>query len=99
MPFQKIEIKKLLKIVLSFPEFAVQHFFISLGLVLILDLVLAGIFFWNCCLKEKTIQPLPSLKINQQALEKISFGLNRKEAIFKQIEQKDYPDPFRGIGD
>lgn len=101
MPSKKIEIKKLPRAILRFLELIAQHFFVSLAAVLVLILILAGLCFWHYYLKEKgkTFQPPPSLRINQQLLEKVSSVLAEKEAAFEQVEAKDFPDPFRRIGD
>jgi hypothetical protein len=96
MKIKKEKIKIVLKRI--FQRFG-KNLFSLLILLLVLDLLLGGIFFWKYCLKkgEERFQLPPPLKINQALLKKFSSDFAKREAVFKSIPQKQYPDPFRGL--
>lgn len=76
-----------------------HNLFLILIFLLLLDLILGGIFFQKFYLgaQEKEPQIILPLKINQVLLEKFSFQYSKRESIFKESEEKEYPDPFQGI--
>lgn len=75
-----------------------QNLFLILILLLVLDLILGGIFFWKYYLRaqEKEPQVILPLKINQALMEKVSEKWAEREAIFGKAAEKEYSDPFRG---
>lgn len=93
----KFNSKKIKKVFLRMIEFIGRRFFLGLAIVLLLDLILAGIFLWAYCLREREegIQ-LSSLQINQELLGEISSTLNQKKQILGELPEQEYHDPFRG---
>ncbi|MBZ9572716.1 hypothetical protein KJA17_00770 [Patescibacteria group bacterium] len=94
----KIKINKVKENLIELLKKFWQNLFLILILLLVLDLILGGIFFWKYYLRpqEKELQIIPPLKISQGLMEKVSGEWARRESIFKEAEEKEYPDPFRG---
>ena len=75
-----------------------QNLYLLMILLLVLDLVLGGIFFSKYYLrKEEKPQKYISIKINENLIEEFSLEYQNREKIFKEIEKKEYLDPFQGI--
>jgi len=97
----KIEAKKIKEKLSKILKRFWQNLFLVLALLLLLDLILGGIFFWQYCFRtqeEKVPYFVKPLKINQALMEKVSEEWTKRESIFQEALEKEYPDPFRGIG-
>lgn len=94
-----IKIDKIKKPLIKLLKKFWKNLFLILIFLLLLDLILGGIFFQIFYLRaqEKEPQIILPLKINQVLLEKFSSQYSERESIFKESENKEYPDPFQGI--
>ena len=62
---------------------------------LILDLIIGGILFWQYFINpQQEEQITPSLAINKDLAEKISNEWIKRDALFENAAEKEYPDPF-----
>ncbi|MDI6883308.1 MAG: hypothetical protein QMC93_02435 [Patescibacteria group bacterium] len=91
------EIAKIKKIISKVLKEFWQNLFLVLIFLLILDLIIGGIFFFEYYLKEKRgeFQVPPALKINQNLLNKFSSDWQDREINFERAKEKEYLDPFR----
>lgn len=76
-----------------------RNLLIIFVLFLLLDLCLGFVFFYRYYWKgiEKEVELPPPLKLNQALLNKFSSERTARENALKEIENKVYPDPFRGF--
>ena len=72
-----------------------RNLFLILLFLLLLDLIIGGILFWQHFLSsQQKEQTTPSLTINKDLAEKISNEWAKRDNLFENAAEKEYPDPF-----
>jgi len=93
---KKNKIKKIRDFLPKIPRILVQHFFITLFFLLILDLILTGVLFYKYYLQEKDLElQVQTLGLNEKLLNDILEEWQKREEIFKSVDSKQYLDLFR----
>ena len=96
MTFQKNKIKKIKGFFLKIPRILVEHFFITLLFVLILDLAITGVLFYKYYLQKKNLElQVQILGLNEKLLDNLLEEWQEREEIFKAADSKQYLDLFR----
>lgn len=77
-----------------------RNLFLMMILLLLLDLILAGILFNKYYLKveQEKVQPPIPLKINENLLNQFSSEWQRREEVFQAAASRPYPNLFQGRG-
>ena len=93
---KKNKIKKIRDFLPKIPRILVQHFFITLFFLLILDLILTGVLFYKYYLQKKDLElQVQTLGLNEKLLNDILEEWQKREEIFKSVDSKQYLDLFR----
>ena len=72
-----------------------KNLILILFFLLILDIVIGGIFFWKYSINpQQKKQTISSLTINKNLVEKISDEWTKRDSLFENAVEKEYPDPF-----
>jgi len=78
------------------PRILVEHFFITLFFLLILDLALTVIIFYKYYLQKKDLElQVQALGLNEKLLNDVLEEWQEREEIFKAVDSKKYLDLFR----
>ena len=93
---KKNKIKKIRDFLPKIPRILVQHFFVTLFFLLILDLILTGVLFYKYYLQKKDLElQVQTLGLNEKLLNDILEEWQKREEIFKSVDSKQYLDLFR----
>lgn len=96
MIFKKNKIKKIKDFFPKIPRILVEHFFITLFFLLILDLILTGVLFYKYYLQKKDLEfQVQVLGLNEKLLDDVLEEWQKREEIFKVVDSKEYLDLFR----
>jgi len=71
-----------------------RQVFLFLIFLLLLDLVIAMIFFFKYGFQKERIETYSTIKINQDLINKFSIENQKKEALFQKAKDKIYLDFF-----
>ena len=93
---KKNKIKEIRDFLPKIPGILVQHFFITLFFILILDLILTGVLFYKYYLQERDLEfQIQVLGLNEKLLDGVLEEWQKREEIFKAVDSKQYLDLFR----
>lgn len=90
------KIKKVKDFLLNIPKILVQHLFMTLFFLLILDLILTGVLFYKYYLQKEDLEFQSQVfGLNERLLNNVLEEWQEREEIFKSVDSKQYLDLFR----